>query len=149
MKLAYGVLGVVLVGMLAGTLEAADRTAWQIKADIAVRKVFDDATADKVRAIFTALGKGTRVKDVSVEPDGDGVFAKIRIVWSGSVVSVVDYGITVRWRFTKDAHLSSDVQDFFGIGIPTDKDKRDLDDFLRTKLYPLVQAEAAKPAATE
>lgn len=132
----------------ASDAQAAARTAWQIKADIAVRKAFDDAMADKVRALFTALGKGTRVKEVAVEPDGDGVLAKIKIAWVGSVIAL-DYGVTVRWRFTKDAHISSDAEDFIGIGIPTDKDKRDLDDFLRTKIYPLVQADAAKPVKPE
>ncbi len=148
MRYVYGVLGVALVLVLVGTTQAAERTAWQIKADIAVRKVFDDATADKVRALFTALGKGTRAKDITVEPDGDGVMAKIKIAWSGSVIAL-DYGVTIRWRFTKDAHLSSDAEGFIGIGIPTDKTKRDLDDFLRTKVFPLVQAEAAKPVKTE
>ncbi len=144
MRYVYGVAGLVLAFVLAGSLQAAERTAWQIKADIAVRKVFDDSTADKVRALFTALGKGTKAKDISVEPDGDGVIAKIKIQWSGSVIAI-NYGVTIRWRFTKDAHLSSDAEDFIGIGFPTDKTKRDLDDFLRTKVYPLVQAEAAKP----
>ena len=148
MKLAYGVLGVLLAGMLAGTLGAADRTSWQIRADIAVRKYFDDDMADKVRAIFNFTGKGTRVKDVTVEPDGEGCIAKIKIAWVGSVIAI-DYGMTIRWRFTKDAHISSGVESLVGIGIVTDKNKLELDDLLRTKLYPLVQADAAKPVKTE
>jgi hypothetical protein len=144
MKLAYGVFAVVLAGMLLGTLGAADRTSWQIRADIAVRKYFDDDTADKVRAIFSLTGKGTKVKELSVDPDGDGVIAKIKIGWSGSVIAI-DYGMTIRWRFTKDAHISSGVDSLVGIGIVTDKNKTELDDLLRTKLFPLVQADAAKP----
>ena len=148
MRYAYGVLALVLAGVLLGTLGAAERSSWQIRADIAVRKHFDDTMADKVRAIFSLTGKGTKVKEVSVDPDGDGVMAKVKIVWSGSVIAI-DYGITVRWRFTKDAHLSSDAEGFIGIGIPTDKDKRDLDDLLRTKLFPVVQADAAKPVKAD
>jgi hypothetical protein len=148
MKLAYGVFGVVLAGMLLGTLGAADRTSWQIRADIAVRKYFDDDLADKVRAIFSLGGKGTKVKEMSIEPDGEGVIAKIKIAWSGSVIAI-DYGMTIRWRFTKDAHVSSGVDSLVGIGIVTDKNKTELDDFLRTKVFPLVQADAAKPVKTE
>ena len=149
MRYVYGALAVVLVGILAGTASwTAERTSWQIRADIAVRKHFTDDVAEKVRAIFSLTGKGTRVREISVDPDGEGVIAKIKISWSGSVIAI-DYGITIRWRFTKDAHLSSDAENFIGIGIPTDKNKRDLDDMLRTKLFPLVQADAASPAKTE
>ena len=143
MRFGYGVLGLMLVFALLGSSQAADRTAWQIKADIAVRKVFDDDVADKVRAIFSLTGKGTKVKDIDVQPDGDGVIAKVKIAWSGSVIAL-DYGMTIRWRFTKDAHISSGVESLVGIGIVTDKNKQELDDYLRTKLYPLVQVEAAK-----
>ena len=144
MKFAYGVVGAGLVLWLVGSAQAADRSAWQIKADIAVRKVFDESVAEKVRALFSPIGKNAKVKNVEVEPDGDGVRAVIKVQWSGSLIAL-DYGVTVIWRFTKDAHLSSDAEGFIGIGIPTDKTKRDLDDYLRTKVYPLVQADAAKP----
>ena len=134
MRHAYGVACAGLALLLAGSAQAAERTAWQIKADIAVRKVFDDTTADKVRALFTALGKGTRARDISVEPDGDGVIAKIKIAWSGSVIAL-DYGVTIRWRFTAAAHLNSDAEGFIGIGFPTDKTKRDAEIAEATKLY--------------
>lgn len=148
MRYVCGAAALLMLLALTSPAPAVERTAWQIKADIAVRKVFDENVAEKVRALFSLTGKGTRVKDVSVEPDGDGVRAKIKIQWSGSLIAI-DYGVTVIWRFTKDAHLSSDAEGFIGMGIPTDETKRKLDDYLRTQVYPLVQAEAAKPVTAE
>ena len=89
------------------------------------------------------MGKNGQVKSIIVEPDGNGVIARINIKWSGVVIAI-EYGATVRWRFTATDHLNSDVEKAIGFGIVTDKSKRELDDYLRTKIYPLVQAEAAK-----
>ncbi len=122
---------------------AADRTAWQIKAEIAVRHVLSDEIGEKIRAILTAVGKNTRVTDITVEPDGDGVLAKFTLKWTGIVIAV-DYRADLRWRFTRDAHIISGIDSLVGLGLATDKTKRELDDYLRTKLFPLVKEEAAR-----
>ena len=134
---------VVAVLAWASGAEAQDRTAWQIRAEIAVRKVVDDDVADRIRSILTAVGKNTRVRDITVEPDGEGVLSKIAIRWSGVVIAL-DYSAVVRWRFTRTAHISSGVESLVGLGIVTDHVRNALDDYLRTRVFPPVQTEAAK-----
>ena len=143
MKLVYLAGCTAAALMLACATEAAERTAWQIKAEIAVRHVLSDEIGEKIRAILTPVGKNTRVTDITVEPDGDGALAKFTLKWTGIVIAV-DYSAVLRWRFTRDAHIISGIDSLVGLGLTTDKTKRELDDYLRTKLYPLVKAEAAR-----
>ncbi len=121
--------------------QGAERTKWQEKAEAAVKSVVDDAAAASLRKILFSDGKNDRVGVISVEPDGEGVLAKITLKWTGIVIAV-DYNAVIRWRFNAKEHLSSGVESAFGLGVITDKDRTALDDYLRKELYPRVQAAA-------
>jgi hypothetical protein len=134
---------VVLSFLPSNPAQAVDRTAWQAKAETAVHNVVTDSVADKMQSLLYSVGKNTTVKSIVVEPDGNGVLARISMRWSGFVIAV-EYNAVIRWRFNANEHVSSTVESAIGLGVLTDKDRLALDDYLRKELYPKVQAEAAK-----
>ena len=138
--IAAGVLAVLVCVVWA---QGAERTAWQGKAETAVKSVVTEAVAEKIRAMLFADGKNGRVGVIAVEPDGEGVLAKITVKWSGIVIAI-DYNVVIRWRFTAKDHLNAAIESAFGMGVITDKDRTAIEDYFRKELYPLVQAAAAK-----
>lgn len=144
MKAMRFALACAAVALLAcSAARAAERTPWQVKADQAVRSVVSDSVAEHIRTMLYGDGKNGRVALIVVEPDGEGVLARITIKWTGIVIAV-DYNAVIRWRFNAREHISSAIESSFGMGVITDTKKTDLDDYLRKELYPKVQAEAAQ-----
>ena len=132
-----------MVGVLclASVVRGDEGSAWQQKATKAVKAKVDDSVALKIRQFLHPTGKDGELKSVTAETDGDGVLAMIAVTWRGGV-SGSAYTTTIRWRFTKSAHVSSTVDSDTAPIKAKEANKTQMDDYLRQKVYPMVKEAA-------
>ena len=103
-----GLVGHGVALCLASVARGDEGSAWQQKAAKAVKAKVDDGVALKIRQFLHPTGKGGELKSVTAEADGDGMLAMIAVTWRGGK-SGSAYTTTIRWRFTKSSHVSSNV----------------------------------------
>ena len=140
--LSSGLAGAMAVALcLTSVVRGDEESAWQKKAAKAVKDTVDDSVALKIRQFLHPTGKGGELKSVTTEADGDGMLAMIAVSWRGGK-SGSAYTTTIRWRFTKSSHVSSNVDSDTALIKAKEANKNQMDDYLRQKVYPTVKKAA-------
>jgi len=103
--------------------------------------------ATAVTARTHTYWKKPSLKGYDVIRMGDRISVRISINWQGSIISHADgsgnvYTTNVVWEFSERGHVSATVTSESGSGMPNAGEARQVDEWFRNELYPILYQNA-------
>jgi predicted nucleic acid-binding Zn ribbon protein len=120
---------------------------WIERADTTLRRMLDGddgiALARTVQKITHPLGENPSLGGYDVRRMGDRISVRISTNWEGGIVKMDGHGARyttdVVWEFGESGHVSATIiSDTFSVGMAQSNAGRQLDDWFRAELYPVL-----------
>lgn len=111
---------------------------WVDRAEIAARKLIEkneSKMAEAVQRIAHPTGKSPTFKSLSISKLSDRILVEITVDWKGGFVGG-EYSTVVVWEISDKSHVGAKVTTDSAPTRIADRNKDDLNEYFRTKVYP-------------